>query len=336
MDIGNIANIAISLAFLFVVMSMIASTVQEMAAGMWNSRGRYLRHAIGQMFGDPAMTGLARDFYANPLIAGLLPPGTNLPRLAWLRRVLPFVVPRLPSYIPPATFADALTDMLERTGALQTGAMQPALAALWRTAAADKAAFKIRLAAWYTAATDRQSGRYKRNVQRTLFGYGLLAAVALNVDTLTIAGTLWSSANTQQVATIAAQATAAAKASTDPAHKPVTLQSELATLHALRLPIGWGTTDGCIIVYHVLHFAPFSAIPRLICPAATAVMEPLPAPIAGQRPLTKVDSARWLGWVLTALAISLGAQFWFDLISKLANLRAGGDPADVKPPATDT
>lgn len=33
--------------------------------------------------------------------------------------------------------------------------------------------------------------------------------------------------------------------------------------------------------------------------------------------------SRLLGWLLTALALSLGAPFWFDLLGKLVNVRSG-------------
>jgi hypothetical protein len=29
----------------------------------------------------------------------------------------------------------------------------------------------------------------------------------------------------------------------------------------------------------------------------------------------------WIGWLLTALALSLGAPFWFDLLNRLVNVR---------------
>jgi hypothetical protein len=32
-----------------------------------------------------------------------------------------------------------------------------------------------------------------------------------------------------------------------------------------------------------------------------------------------------LGWLLTALALSLGAPFWFDMLNKFINLRGAGD-----------
>jgi hypothetical protein len=46
-----------------------------------------------------------------------------------------------------------------------------------------------------------------------------------------------------------------------------------------------------------------------------------------------------LGWIITALAVSLGAPFWFDTLSKLGSLRAAGQrPAKSEekaiPPAT--
>lgn len=36
----------------------------------------------------------------------------------------------------------------------------------------------------------------------------------------------------------------------------------------------------------------------------------------------------WPGWLLTIVAVSLGAPFWFDVLMKIANLRANGP----KPP----
>ena len=43
------------------------------------------------------------------------------------------------------------------------------------------------------------------------------------------------------------------------------------------------------------------------------------------------------GWLLTALAISLGASFWFDLLSKLVKIRtAGPKPDQDKQKSDDT
>jgi hypothetical protein len=34
----------------------------------------------------------------------------------------------------------------------------------------------------------------------------------------------------------------------------------------------------------------------------------------------------WIGWLLTAFAITLGAPFWFDLLNKLVALRSSAKP----------
>ncbi|MGH9962120.1 MAG: hypothetical protein ACREBC_34160, partial [Pyrinomonadaceae bacterium] len=39
----------------------------------------------------------------------------------------------------------------------------------------------------------------------------------------------------------------------------------------------------------------------------------------------------WLGWVLTALAISLGAPFWFDLLNKFIVIRSAVKPHEKSP-----
>jgi hypothetical protein len=41
---------------------------------------------------------------------------------------------------------------------------------------------------------------------------------------------------------------------------------------------------------------------------------------------------RVAGWIFTAIALSLGAPFWFDLLNKFINLRAAAPPpAKVQP-----
>jgi hypothetical protein len=40
--------------------------------------------------------------------------------------------------------------------------------------------------------------------------------------------------------------------------------------------------------------------------------------------------AKFFGLLLSVLAISLGAPFWFDVLSKLASLRAAGQTPDEK------
>jgi hypothetical protein len=41
------------------------------------------------------------------------------------------------------------------------------------------------------------------------------------------------------------------------------------------------------------------------------------------------------GWLVTAMAASLGAPFWFDILNKLVNLRVGGKPPEQSKKQSD-
>ncbi len=60
--------------------------------------------------------------------------------------------------------------------------------------------------------------------------------------------------------------------------------------------------------------------------AETAVkkLEALRLPILWNKATETVTLAVIAGWLITAIAISLGAPFWFDALSKLANLKTAG------------
>jgi hypothetical protein len=57
-------------------------------------------------------------------------------------------------------------------------------------------------------------------------------------------------------------------------------------------------------------------------------LEELQFPIGWQEANRPDDGGEWamavLGWVLTAIALSVGAPFWFDLLGRVSNLRAAG------------
>ena len=58
-------------------------------------------------------------------------------------------------------------------------------------------------------------------------------------------------------------------------------------------------------------------------------------PIGWKAPLDNAEREGWIsklvGWIITALAVSLGAPFWFDMLNKLNSLRSTG----IKPKAAN-
>jgi hypothetical protein len=167
----------------------------------------------------------------------------------------------------------------------------------------DVQKFRTNVENWFNDGMDRVSGWYKRTSSKILLIIGLFMAIAVNADTLGVAHTLWVSPATR-TAVVAAAQNYVNKAPTpsQPADSKTPLEpqasnlaSNLTTLETAQLPIGWVSV-----------------------------------------PSTPVEWLREIaGLILTALLVSLGAPFWFDLLSKFMQVRASG-PVSSESGANDT
>jgi hypothetical protein len=63
------------------------------------------------------------------------------------------------------------------------------------------------------------------------------------------------------------------------------------------------------------------------CVHGGAGLEPTDT-FAGRRALVPLALAHFPGWLLTAVAVSLGAPFWFDTLQRFMNIRGGGKKPD--------
>jgi hypothetical protein len=173
---------------------------------------------------------------------------------------------------------------------------------------------QAQIEAWYNSAMDRVSGWYKRRTQAVLFVASMLLVVGLNVNTVTVVQALKQSSTLRQ--TVVAQAQAQIKAHPDGLAVGPTpdrslgavLSAYQTTVAPIGLPIGWNA-------------------------GAEAMIDP-----ALKAAWARGTGAAWaaafvpalqlaLGWLMTALALTLGAPFWFDVLNKLVQLRSA-----LKPP----
>lgn len=141
---------------------------------------------------------------------------------------------------------------------------------------------------WFDDAMDRVSGWYKRRAQVVTLVVGLVVCVCFNVDAVAIFSTLWKDPTVRE--SVVQQA---ARFNAN-AEKPESLSVEDLSkqLQTLALPIGW-TVDA-----------------------------------NGGISFERFRAESIIGWIIGALAVSMGSQFWFDMLSKLLNLRSAG----AKPP----
>ncbi|NTV48096.1 MAG: hypothetical protein HGB32_15055 [Geobacteraceae bacterium] len=322
------------LVFIYALLALVCTAANEIYAGMSDRRENHLNEGISNLLGEQAMNGAVRQkvayaspgttakqgvveaFYAHPLIKSLNEKGTR------------------PSYIPDTVFARVILDMFAPTGGTAklsadkfndfvTGVTTalPADSDLRRTllihaedAAGDLEKLNTILVAWFNDAMKRVTGWYKNQSQSSLLLISFLICLALNADSIRIVKELYDSpAKRNMIVTQAEQASKAFanvsghSGSVSIARSAESLTTSLGKLEATGLSLGWQGYE----------FRPECFGGRML-----------------------VDSLLMLlGILFTALAVTLGAPFWFDMLGKLINLRAIGKPpvdTETKPPAPAT
>jgi hypothetical protein len=312
-----VIDVVVALGFLYLLFALACTTLNEAIAGFFHRRSNTLKAGIEHLLGDKAM---AEAIYRHPSIASLSRPG----RMSSDK----------PSYIPSERFAAVLTDYL--TGqhdvtdkdALAAGiakappAASRQLSVLFQLANSDPKEFRARVATWYEENMDRVSGWYKRAVQRQTYLMAIGIVVVLNLDSVNLFNRLWSdsafraSAVDQAKARIEATGTAEVplmeytEGDATDAGAPVQVgtvsltDSERELLTSLR---GWEEDRARLAGDIVRNGGGL-----------------------GVRTAWLFGSiwSHLLGWLVTVLAISIGAPFWFDLLNKFVNLRSAGRATD--------
>jgi hypothetical protein len=171
------------------------------------------------------------------------------------------------------------------------------LIAMLDAAGNDVAKLKKSLEDWFNSAMDRVSGWYKYRTQKLLFVIGLVLAVAMNIDAINILKQLSKDSTLRQ--SIVAAAGSAKPSATQGESEPLKSQiqdakTEVMDVSNLGIPIGW------------------NHIPSVL----------------------KTGAWHWrylnilLGWLVTGLAVSLGAPFWFDMLNKIMVVRSTVKPRE--------
>ena len=304
-----VLDIAIGLVFVYLLLSLVCSAAKELIEAGTRHRARDLEKGIQELLDGPGGAGphpvppgaapgaapapLSAQLYAHGLIASLAK-GDNKP-----------------SYMPASSFALALLDTLHpATAAGSSGASSPAalratvealgnqelrgslLAIIDTSANATQVREKIEV--WFNGAMDRVSGWYTQRAKKIVFALGVAIVLLLNVDSVRMVNALSHDAALRNSLVAAAEQIAKdpCVSGTDrSACKPAADQIAALTtqVEGLGLPMGWPDGWG------------------------------------------KENVALWLvkkffGLLLTALAISLGAPFWFDLLNKAINVRSAIKP----------
>ncbi len=345
-------DVAIGIVFVFLLLSLICTALNEWIESKLKLRAVDLEQGIRELLNDPKGNTIVQKVYDHPLISSLFRSSYQPDQIRIKKISKDTRYSRgsdLPSYIPSKNFALALMDVLlpaqsatpttdavssgsqgataplndslslpDSTGVKQPPArpnpLQPfrtavdgfttnehvrkALLTIIDAAGDDAAKAREGIENWYNSSMDRVSGWYKRRVQIILLWMGFAIAVVINADTFAIFKNL---ANDRPLrSAIVAQAQSLKDTSKD-ATANENIQNKVNTLLQMGLPIGWNWKSD-------------------LNPKAIANLNAIP----------ELSFNGWffkiMGWLVTGLAISLGAPFWFDILNKIMVIRSTVKP----------
>ena len=313
-----ILDVVVALAFLYLLFALTCTALNEAIASTLGRRAKVLRLGIERLLGDHALT---EAIYQHPSIASLSKSNRS-PAYG-------------PSYIPadrfatvladhltgdqPLTSAEAMAAGIDRLSATPAGKQ---LKALFAVSKGDPTVFRAQVAKWYEEAMDRVSGWYKRGVQRQTYVMAVLIVLILNLDSVQLFNRLWSDSGFRTAAVEQAKARIEA---TGIAEVPV-IEYTGGDAADAGTPVQTGTASLTDSEQQLLTSLRGWQDDRSRLTASLVLegdtLGVRSAWLAG----TVIDHL--LGWVITMLAISLGAPFWFDVLNRFTNLRQSGRATD--------
>ena len=288
----TILSVAIGIVLVLMLMSILSSTVHDIIASMLSLRGRHLRSTLMNMLGTKAQSFLEHPFfqqltYADGHKSTLITPYS------------------LPDWVDKATFSAILHDLLqkeqqgenlaEKINSIPDQRLRELLRFLVAESDGTIGGLKDKMENWFGEVMERASAYYQRATKWRLFFIGLVLAAILNADTIGIYQKLSTdSALRDELVQAASQIAAAdtlpvmqrdSSLKNNLSNTKVFLSQQLNGLDS-SLGLGWN--------------------------------EP------GQK-----DSLPWwliklAGFLLTGIAVTFGATFWFNLLKKFLSLRGGG------------
>jgi hypothetical protein len=209
---------------------------------------------------------------------------------------------------------------------------------VWADADGDVKRFKRSLENWFDETMDRASGWYKKHVQFILFIIGFGLSVAFNVDTIKIVDKLEKDPVLREQMIQHADAFVKANPDLDKQifNQKVKFDSIQALIERKNLPQAGldslqkqRAVDSMNIVKSLALKAQSDTLLKRADLLLTHDINDVHHSLGLEWDNYQCNSSSLfvcilkslVGWIITALALSLGAPFWFDLLNKLMKLR---------------
>ena len=321
---SEILDVAIGLIMMFLLLSLVVSSIKEAFETVLNHRAKDLERGLREMFGDVARNGLVPTFYNHPLISSLFAGDYKRGKTR-----------NLPSYIPSRMFALTVIDLVASKSAVPVKPGEPvateqtvlqnfqaslanlpggsqirgALEPLLQVSGNNLSALQAEIESWFDGSMDRVAGWYKRRTQLMIAAIGIGLAIFMNIDSLSIVRYLNTNQTARSVLMTRVDQYRQGRAdgnSFTGAPKTTDLVDPLGWIERQGgLPLGWVTRPA-----------------------------PDQTPDDFNRDWRKIPNTlgAWLlkiaGLLFTAFAVSLGAPFWFDILNRFMVIRSTVKPEE--------
>jgi len=341
-NLDAILEVAIGLVFSWLILSVATMEVQNIIGKIFNTRAKFLEQSILEMFRDEK--DIVEEFYKHPAIKALYRKGA-------------FGRLKKPDYIPNPIFAEAALDIFVNLGVDDENASDglisiekimnkinvmdqenPDLAyairrvlpefdgtetfAKYQQAETKAIEFKTNAENWFDTSMTSASFWYKEKAQTVAFFIGLVLALLINIDTISITEQLWREPTLRQ--TLIAQAQGSE------------IDSDINSVSALEekfeelsLPVGW-TTETAEKISDCGWVPGNNVQPGIMKAGQCQMLTALPAMNDGWGWV-----AKFFGLLFSAVAAMQGAPFWFEMLKKILHVSGKSKKEDVEsqPPA---
>jgi len=298
-----VLDIIIGLTFVYLLLAILCTAANEWLATVTRRRAKMLEKGIKQLLGNQSTSTKANPnafytaFYEHPVIRSMMHDQHH------------------PSYISSRTFTSAVIDIMDpkadardasvaaAVNELPEGNVKRSLVAQIKHERNARGDAHDAIEAWFNDAMDRVTGWYKRRTQAWTIIIALVLTLLANADTVQITRRLWADPVLRSKVVEEAKVRAQKPRPTisveyedekDPTQPTVTKRNEGNEL----------SDQEKVLLGQML----------------------------GWQSVAKDGAKEWferlLGWLLTILALSLGAPFWFDILNKFVNIRYTGKSPD--------
>jgi hypothetical protein len=304
---SQILDTALGVAFVLMVVSLVCSAIREGIESLLKTRATHLEHGVRELLHDRDAAGIARHLFEHPLIAGLYSGTYAGPDRAGSRPAMLTRGRNLPSYIPSRSFALALMDIAARGAVTDEVSSHPesGVVSLEGVRAnilniGNPAVQRVLLTAIDSAQNDFDKA--VANIQAwfdgsmdRVSGWYKRSTQWMLFGIGLILAVGWN-INTLTIADqlfhdTALRAAIVARAEAASEAGTVPVSADMDVLREMNLPLGWDDP-------------------------------------------TARDVGWWqmvLGWLITAIAATLGAPFWFDVLNKIMVIRSTVKPHEKSP-----